>query len=101
MVLAPVALSVLVGLIIGVLRHGRLASLALTRLRSLPLLGVAVGSGLVVDAFAVPRPALWAIVGLGTVANIGRELGLLSARARKRLVGEVGRALLRDRADER
>ncbi len=44
----------------------------------------------------VTDPALvaWAIVGLGTVANIGRELGLLSASARKRLVGEVGRALL-------
>ncbi|TDJ71198.1 MAG: TetR/AcrR family transcriptional regulator [Planctomycetota bacterium] len=45
---------------------------------------------------AATDPALvaWAIVGLGTVANIGRELGLLSASARKRLVGEVGRALL-------
>lgn len=39
----------------------------------------------------------WAIVGLGTVANIGRELGLLSTRARKRLVGEVGRSLLGER----
>lgn len=39
----------------------------------------------------------WAIVGLGTVANIGRELGLFSARTRKRLVGEVGRALLGER----
>jgi hypothetical protein len=36
----------------------------------------------------------WAIVGLGTVANIGRELGLLSARARREVVGEVGRTLL-------
>jgi len=46
-----------------------------------------------------PDPALtaWAIVGLGTVANIGRELGLLSPRARKRLVGEVGRSLLGER----
>jgi len=46
-----------------------------------------------------PDPALtaWAIVGLGTVANIGRELGLLSTRARKRLVGEVGRSLLGDK----
>jgi AcrR family transcriptional regulator len=42
----------------------------------------------------------WAIVGLGTVANIGRELGLLSARARKRLVGEVGRVLLGDARTE-
>ena len=36
----------------------------------------------------------WAIVGIGTVANIGRELGLLSPRARKQLVREVGRALI-------
>lgn len=36
----------------------------------------------------------WAIVGLGTVANIGRELGLFGARARRSLVGEVGRTLL-------
>lgn len=39
----------------------------------------------------------WAIVGLGTVSNIGRELGLFSAPTRKRLVGEVGRALLGER----
>ena len=47
-------------------------------------------------AAAPVEPALvaWAIVGLGTVANIGRELGLLSAPTRKLLVGEVGRALL-------
>lgn len=41
-----------------------------------------------------PALVAWAIVGQGTVANIGRELSLLSARSRKRLVGEVGRALL-------
>ncbi len=44
-----------------------------------------------------PALTAWAIVGLGTVANIGRELGLLSTRARKRLVGEVGRSLLGER----
>ena len=38
----------------------------------------------------------WAIVGLGNVANIGRELGLLTARGRKRMFGEVGRLLLGD-----
>ncbi len=38
--------------------------------------------------------AAWAIVGLGTVANIGRELGLLGSRQRRRLMGEVGRLLL-------
>ncbi len=36
----------------------------------------------------------WAIVGLGTVADIGRELGLLTDRGRKRLLGEAGRLLL-------
>ena len=56
--------------------------------------GAAVGQG-VVD----PGMVAWAIVGLGTVANIGRELGLFSARTRQRLVGEVGRALLGERGD--
>ena len=41
-----------------------------------------------------PALAAWAIVGLGTVANIGRELELLSARARARLLGEAGARLL-------
>ena len=36
----------------------------------------------------------WAIVGLGNVANIGRELGLLGGRARKRMFEETGRMLL-------
>ncbi|MGB2988314.1 MAG: TetR/AcrR family transcriptional regulator [Phycisphaerae bacterium] len=36
----------------------------------------------------------WAIVGLGNVANIGRELGLLTGPARKRMLGEAGRLLL-------
>ena len=36
----------------------------------------------------------WAIVGLGNVANIGRELGLLTGRGRKRMLGEAGRLLL-------
>lgn len=49
----------------------------------------------------VPRPdpelASWAILGLGTVANIGRELGLLSPAKRKRLFREIGRLLLGER----
>lgn len=36
----------------------------------------------------------WALVGLGTAVNIGRELGLLKDRARKRLFDAVGRHLL-------
>lgn len=42
--------------------------------------------------------AAWALVGLGTVASIGRELGLLSERQRRRLVAEMGRALLESSA---
>jgi AcrR family transcriptional regulator len=38
--------------------------------------------------------AAWAIVGLGNVANISRELGLLTDRGRKRLIGDAGRLLL-------
>jgi AcrR family transcriptional regulator len=41
-----------------------------------------------------PALAAWAILGLGTVANIGRELELLKGRERSRLLGEVGRRLL-------
>ncbi len=36
----------------------------------------------------------WAIVGLGTLANISRELGLLTDRGRKRLMDTTGRLLL-------
>lgn len=38
--------------------------------------------------------AAWALVGLGTVANIGRELGLFNDRQRRRLVSEIGRLIL-------
>jgi AcrR family transcriptional regulator len=38
--------------------------------------------------------AAWALVGLGTVASIGRELGLLSDRQRRQLLARVGRLLL-------
>ena len=41
-----------------------------------------------------PALAAWAIVGLGTVANIGRELELLKPRERVRLLGEAGARLL-------
>ncbi len=36
----------------------------------------------------------WAVVGLGTLANIGAELGLLTPRARRDLLAGVGRLLL-------
>lgn len=47
-------------------------------------------------ADAVPEAALaaWAVVGLGTVANIARELHLMSDVQRRRLFERVGSALL-------
>ncbi|MBK8101660.1 MAG: TetR/AcrR family transcriptional regulator [Planctomycetes bacterium] len=36
----------------------------------------------------------WALLGLGTAVNLGRELGLLSEDLRKKLMGSVGRHLL-------
>jgi AcrR family transcriptional regulator len=50
-----------------------------------------------------PLPAAdlsaWALVGLGTVSNIGRELGLLTDRRRRRLFREIGRLLLDGRIE--
>lgn len=39
----------------------------------------------------------WAFLGLGTAANLGRELELLSDRDRQRLFGEIGQQLLQRR----
>jgi AcrR family transcriptional regulator len=36
----------------------------------------------------------WGVIGVGTVANIARELGLISKRQRARLIAEIGRYLL-------
>jgi AcrR family transcriptional regulator len=41
----------------------------------------------------------WALVGLGTVSNISRELGLLSEPRRKKLFHEIGRLLLAGRIE--
>ena len=38
--------------------------------------------------------AAWALIGLGTVNNIGRELGLISAATRRRLMQDYGQVLL-------
>lgn len=38
--------------------------------------------------------AVWALLGLGTVANIGRELELLGPRQRERLLADMGDAIL-------
>jgi len=42
-----------------------------------------------------PALAAWAFIGLGTVANIGRELKILAGEPRARLFNDVGRLLLR------
>lgn len=44
-----------------------------------------------------PDAAAWAILGLGTISSIGREAGLLTVAARRRLLSEAGRALLEGR----
>lgn len=41
-----------------------------------------------------PTLVAWAFIGVGTMANVGRELGVLGAPTRKRLFSELGRALL-------
>jgi AcrR family transcriptional regulator len=41
-----------------------------------------------------PDAAAWAILGLGTISSIGREVGLLTTAARRNLLAEVGRTLL-------
>lgn len=38
--------------------------------------------------------AAWAVIGLGTVATIAGELGILSGRQRAELLGRVGRTLI-------
>ncbi len=45
-----------------------------------------------------PETAAWAVVGLGTVANIARELELLSDAERRRLFTAIGRLLLEGRS---
>ena len=47
-------------------------------------------------AAGLPPAAMtaWALVGLGTATNLGRELGLLGDRARSELFASVGRHLL-------
>jgi AcrR family transcriptional regulator len=43
-----------------------------------------------------PVSAAWAILGLGTISSIGREVGLLSSAARRNLLLDVGRTLLEE-----
>src|SRR5262245_36335095 len=44
--------------------------------------------------------AAWAIVGLGTVANVGRELGLIGAERREALLWDAGRLLAEAHAED-
>jgi AcrR family transcriptional regulator len=46
------------------------------------------------NGFPDETTSAWAIVGLGYVANIGRELGLLTNRGRMRVFGDAGSLLL-------
>jgi AcrR family transcriptional regulator len=43
---------------------------------------------------AKPSVSAWAMIGVGTAANISRELGLLTDSQRRQLIGEIGRLLL-------
>ena len=64
MVVAPIAVAILIGLVAGALRRGRLVSLTRTRLRRPVLLGVAVVCALGADIVDLPSPAVFAFVGL-------------------------------------
>ena len=64
MAFAPLALTIIVALVIGTARRGRVTNIAGTRLHSLPLLIVALAAGLGVDRFDLPAPEAWAIAGL-------------------------------------
>lgn len=55
---------------------------------------VAHRNGVASSASPDETASAWAIVGLGNLANISRELGLLTDRGRKRLIGQAGRLLL-------
>ncbi|MGE3173685.1 MAG: TetR/AcrR family transcriptional regulator [Planctomycetota bacterium] len=54
------------------------------------------GAGSRGSAALPPAPDLtaWALLGLGTATNVGRELGLLGDRARRQLFESIGRQLL-------
>jgi AcrR family transcriptional regulator len=41
--------------------------------------------------------AAWALLGLGTISNIGREVGLLTGAARRTLLRDIGQILLEGR----
>ena len=64
MAFAPLVLAIIIGLIVGLARKGRLRAVAGTRIASLPLFFVAVAIGVAVDRFDLPEPGWWALAGL-------------------------------------
>ena len=64
MIVAPIAIAILIGLVAGALRRGRLASLIKARLRLPALLAVAVACALSADILDLPAPSVLAFIGL-------------------------------------
>jgi len=61
---APLVLAVIIALVIGTARRGRITSLAGTRLHSLPLFVAALSAAVAVDRFDLPAARWWALAGL-------------------------------------
>ncbi len=64
MAFTPILAAVLIGLVAGRIRRGRMSSLVLTRINVRILFVIAFVCGLAVDLVDVPRPGVWAVVGL-------------------------------------
>ena len=64
MAAVPIIVAVVIGIIVGLARGGRVTALARTRLRALPALAVALVANTVVDTVDVSAPGVWAVVGL-------------------------------------
>ncbi|MEM9465885.1 MAG: DUF5317 family protein [Actinomycetota bacterium] len=78
MAFAPLVLAIIIGLVVGVARRGRLRAVAGTRVASLPLFVVAVAVGIAVDRVDLPGSGWWALVGLiAALAFVVRNLMLV------------------------
>ena len=64
MAFAPLVLALIIGLVVGFARKGRLTAIAGARIASIPLFFLAVGIGFAVDRFDVPSPGVVALLGL-------------------------------------
>jgi hypothetical protein len=72
---APLVLAIIIGLVAGAARKGRLRSVAGTHIASLPLFVVAVAIGVIVDQVELPQPGWWALAGLvASLAFVMRNL---------------------------